>query len=237
MRVLVTGKGGVGKTTVSAALVSALAKAGADVVALDADGSPNLALSLGAGEPEDLPAVANEVPPRRDDSCDSDRFEAPSLLQTFAVAPQPNVRLVQAGRIERPSSRCLCCGSHATARRVLEALTDEGDQVVLADLEPGVNDLLWAKPRPTDVVIAVTDASRKAREVARRILAVADELGVTHQIVVANKLREGEAELIHREFIDSDVLEIGYQPDLDGVVPTGDSLGAVAELVGKLHEH
>jgi CO dehydrogenase maturation factor len=68
MRVVVSGKGGVGKTTIAGALCTALAKQRVEVIAVDADGSPNLSLTLGAGKPEDLPAVANHVPASRSDA-------------------------------------------------------------------------------------------------------------------------------------------------------------------------
>ncbi|MDQ3974801.1 MAG: P-loop NTPase, partial [Actinomycetota bacterium] len=225
MRVLVTGKGGVGKTTVASALCAALADAGVDVVAIDADSSPNLALSLGGGHPDGLPAVANLTPPRAADGCDSDPLAAPEIIERYAVATRVGVPLVQTGRIERPSQRCLCCGSHATARQVIAALPGDERQLVVSDLEPGLNDLLWAKPGPGDVVVAVTDPSQKALEVTRRTLSIARELGVTRALVVANKLREDEPEVVRAALPDTQLVEVAYQPALDRSTPDGQRPG------------
>lgn len=231
MRIFVGGKGGAGKTTVVAALASALAEEGVRVTAVDADGSPNLAISLGAGDPEDLPAVANDTAPPDDDTCDAEPVTAEGLAEDFAVRGGSGVDVVQTGRIERPSDRCLCCGSHATAREVVAALPGGEDEVVLVDLEPGLNDLLWARPQHGDMLFAVTDASVKAVEVTRRLLQVADQLGVSDRLVVANKLREGEGERVREALPEVSVLEIAYDPRLDGAVPDGDGLPAVRALV------
>lgn len=231
MRIFVTGKGGVGKTTVSAALAAALADQGIEVTAVDADGSPNLSLSLEAGDPEDLPAVANETEPPSEDTCDAEPLTAEGLREDFATAGRGGVEVVQTGRIERPSERCLCCGSHATAREVVAALPGDVDQAVIVDLEPGLNDVLWAQPGEGDLLVAVTDASAKALEVARRSLAVGAELGVGDMLVIANKLRDGEEARVREALGDVAVVEVAYSPELDRAVPDADGLGAVRELV------
>lgn len=230
MRVVVTGKGGVGKTTVSGALCIALANSGMRVTAVDGDGNPNLALALRAGTPEELPAVANSVPPAADDSCGADRLTEASLLDGYAVNAAAGVQLVQTGRIERPSERCLCCGSHATAREVLAALPGEDDHVVVADLEAGLNDLLWVRPQPDDMVIVVTDASRKSLEVARLSMNVSRELGVERIRVVANKVRSDERALIAAAFTDSEVLQLAYDPELEGASPDARRPSDIAKL-------
>jgi CO dehydrogenase maturation factor len=219
MRVFVAGKGGAGKTTVAAALSSVLARRGVEVLAVDADGSPNLALALAAGDPERLPAVANATSPPADETCTEPPLSAAHITEEFVVESGLGVPMVQTGRIERPSERCLCCGSHATAREVLSALAEDDRRVVVADLEPGLNDLLWAKPGPGDVVVVVTDASRRSVEVARRVLDVSAELGVERTLLVANRLRPDELDRIRSAFPDRESIEIAFDPRLDGAVP------------------
>lgn len=58
---------------------------------------------------------------------------------------------------------------------------------MLADLEAGLNDLIWAQPRPGDVVLAVAETSAKSFEIARRAVQLAQEMGVTRIIGVANR--------------------------------------------------
>lgn len=237
MRVIVSGKGGVGKTTVAASLCHALASSDAEVVAVDADGSPNLSLALGGGDPEDLAAVANNRPPPSDDACGSEELTAEGVMSDYGTPTDSGAQLVQTGRIERPSNRCLCCGSHATARKVLAALPGDRHTVVVADLEPGANDLLWAKPEPGDVLVVVTDASRKALEVARNLLALASELGVDDQLIVANRMRAGEEELVEAALGQPATIAVAYDPALDGVTPDHhgpDGLNRLIEHLGEL---
>lgn len=231
---VVTGKGGVGKTTVAAALCHALSSGDAEVVALDADGSPNLALSLGGGDPEQLRAVTNDKEPPAADACGSDRFTPAGLMSDYATPTDSGARLMQTGRIERPADRCLCCGSHATAREVLAALPGDRHTVVVADLEPGANDLLWAKPQPGDVLVVVTDASRKALEVAGNLLTLAGELGVTDCLVVANKLRDGEEAHVSRALGRAPTVSVAYDAQLDGITPDHHGPDGLDGLVGHL---
>lgn len=234
MRVFVAGKGGVGKTTVTGALCAAIAEAGVEVIAIDADGSPNLALGLDAGDPEELPAVANTVPPAAADACDTEPLSGDDIIDRFSVVTPQGARLVQTGRIERPSDRCLCCGSHATAREVIAALPGNERQLVIADLEPGLNDLLWARPGPEDVVVVVTDASWRSLEVARRVASVARELGVLRVLAVANKVRPDEVPAIRSAFEGVAIVEVAYDPVLDRAVPDPARLPEIRELAGRL---
>lgn len=239
MRVLVTGKGGVGKTTVAASLATALTEAGVEVMAVDGDPNPNLAFNVGAGDPDTLPAVANDRSPHahQHDGSESEAGEAVTsgdLLGDFGVTGDDGVRLVQAGRIERPSSHCLCCGSHLAARQVLAALPDQPGRVVLGDLEAGLNEIRWTKPGPGDTVLVVTDASRKSREVATRLLTAARELEVGRTVVIANKLRDDELDVIRADFGAYPLVELAHDPSLVGAAPGSDGVTGLDDVIAHL---
>src|SRR5947208_1856566 len=72
------------------------------------------------------------------------------------------------------------------ARQVFGELPGD-DRIVLADLEAGLNDLIWAKPGADDVVLAVTEGSAKSVEIARRACRLAEELGVRRIIGISNR--------------------------------------------------
>lgn len=238
MRVLVAGKGGVGKTTIVAALAAALREADTEVVAVDADSNPNLALRVGGGDPETLPTVVNDTAAtphhHHDDDGDHDEPEGARLLNEFGVDAGDGLRLVQTGRLERPSAQCLCCGSHRTARQVLAALPADGGRVVLGDLEAGLNGALWAKPAPGDTVLVVTDASRKSREVALRLLTAASELEVMHTVVIANKLRDDELDVIRADFGAYPLVELAHDPSLVGAAPGSDGVTGLDDVIAHL---
>jgi len=187
MKIAVTGKGGSGKSTVSGALARHLARLGHDVVAIDADPNPNLGISLGVDRDlvESMRPILNSLLDAGHTHNDPTPA-ADDLLAEYGVDAPEGVRLVATGKIERPSDACLCCGSHNTTRQFFGELPAD-DRVVLADLEAGLNDLIWANPGPDDVVLAVTEGSAKSVEIARRACRMAEELGVKRIIGIANR--------------------------------------------------
>ena len=102
------------------------------------------------------------------------------------------MRLLVGGRVEQLKGACVCCGSHSTTRKLFSNLPHEG-RIVLADLEAGLNDLIWASPKADDVVVAIAEPSAKGFEIARRACELAETMGVGQRIVVAN--RAGEADV------------------------------------------
>lgn len=187
MRIAVTGKGGSGKSTVAGALARHLARRGHTVVAVDADPNPNLGISLGVDREsvENMQPILNSLLDAGHTHNDPTP-PADDLLARYGVDAPEGVRLVATGKIERPSDACLCCGSHNTTRQFFGDLPAD-DRIVLADLEAGLNDLIWARPGPDDVVLAVTEGSAKSVEIARRACRLAEEMGVTRIVGVANR--------------------------------------------------
>ena len=243
MKVVVTGKGGAGKTMIAGTLARLLARDGHRVVALDCDPNPNLGISLGLPHEvvESMEAVLNGL--IASGHTHNDPTPDPEdLLARFGVDTPDGVRLVVTAKIERLPDACMCCGSHNTTRQLFSSLPAEG-RFVVADLEAGLNDLLWARPTADDVVLAVTETSAKAVEIARRACRIAESLGVGHVIGVANRCANGDlAEL--RDALGVDVHPVPDDPavekaddegrsplDLD---PTSPAMLAVAELAARL---
>jgi CO dehydrogenase maturation factor len=187
MKIAVTGKGGSGKSTVSGALARHLAARGHQVVAVDGDPNPNLGISLGVA-PETVEAMEPilnaliAIGHTHDDPAP----DPEDLLARYGMAAPGGIVLVATGKIERPTDSCLCCGSHMTTRQFFGDLRD-GDRIVVADLEAGLNDLVWANPAPDDVVLVVAEPSAKSVEIARRAASVAADLGVKRIVGVANR--------------------------------------------------
>lgn len=219
MKVAVTGKGGAGKTTVAAIFARTIARSGFPVLAVDADPNPNLGLALGMGrvEADELDSVVNAmlresrnvaatVPiGHRDQPAPGSLVDVANRL---TVNGPDGVRLLQTGRIERPADGCLCCGSHATTRRVFQELETDG-QVLIADLEPGLADLVWVNPDARDTVVVVTDPSLKSVEVTLRAVRVVRELGVQRLVVVANRVESNaDAALVRESLPDVTIVEV-----------------------------
>jgi CO dehydrogenase maturation factor len=224
MKIAVTGKGGSGKRTISGALARQLARRGLEVVAVDADPNPNLGIALGV--PREQVEVMRPILNSLLESGHTHNDPQPAaedLLARYGVDAPDGVRLVATGKIERPSDACLCCGSHNTTRQFFGDLPAD-DRVVLADLEAGLNDLIWAHPGADDVVLAVTEGSTKSVEIARRACRLAAEMGVTRIVLVANRTVD-DAE-VHRLFDEMDI-PIFIVPE-DPAIEASDHLGVAA---------
>lgn len=227
MKIAVAGKGGSGKSTISGALARNLARRGFAVVAVDADPNPNLGVALGVPKEqvEGMRPILNELLEAGHTHNDPTP-PADDLLARYGVDGPDGIRLVATGKIERPSDACLCCGSHNTTRQFFGELPD-ADRVVLADLEAGLNDLIWAQPGADDVVLAVTEGSTKSVEIARRACLLAAEMGVKRIILVANRTVAGTpGSAVAGELADLGV-EVFVVPE-DPAVEAADRLGVAA---------
>ena len=221
MKIAITGKGGTGKTTIAGALARHLARRGHGVVAVDGDPNPNLGISLGV-PPERVEAMSSILNAllARGYTHHDPKPDPDELLRRYGIEAPDGVMLVATGKIERPTDACLCCGSHMTTREFFGELPAE-DRMVVADLEAGLNDLIWAQPGPEDVVLAVAEPSVKAIEIARRARGIAERLGVRSILGVANRCARADDRKRLEDVLGIEVLAVPEDP----VVERADQLG------------
>jgi CO dehydrogenase maturation factor len=219
LRLALAGKGGAGKTTISATLARLAARSGAPVVAIDADANPNLAFALGIA-PE-LAAQVRPVPP----SMVSRRIGGAGLnepvdavLDRFAVTGPDGVRLLGMGSPAHADEGCLC-SAHAVVSSLLEDLGDP-ERTVVVDMEASPEHLSRGTVRHVDVVCLVAEPYYRSLETVRRMAALVAELPVQRLAVVANKVRNCDDEAALTEFCERH----GYE--LAGVVPWSEEVVA-----------
>lgn len=192
MKLAVSGKGGVGKTTISALLVAELTGRGYRVTAVDADPNPNLARALGFPSSPATPLVdlREEVEARVGSSGSLIRLNprVDDLVERCA-ATQGGVQLIVAGAISRGGGGCACPQS-ILLRRVLEHLVLERDQAVVIDLEAGLEHLGRRSAQAADALLVVVDPSRGSLETAQRIRRLASEIGLERVMAVGNRVRD-----------------------------------------------
>jgi CO dehydrogenase maturation factor len=218
MKIAVAGKGGAGKTTVSGTVARALARAGHDVLALDADANPMLGVSLGVG-PEKTDLLLG-VRQGLETGETEHEPTIEGMVERFGADAPDGVRLVVASRIDNDSPGCQCCG--VSADQLLRELED-GHRTVICDLEAGLGTIVRLAPGNADAVLVVANPAAKALEVARRAVEAAE--GKTEVIVLANRVRdEADLDAIRQVIPDHELIVIPEDPtiaraDRDGVAP------------------
>ena len=183
MKIVVAGKGGAGKTTVSGTIARALAQRGNPVLALDADANPMLGVSLGVGfEKTDM---LNSVRQALDAGDVEHEPTVEGMVENFGTDAPDGVRLVVASRIDNDSPGCQCCG--VSPDQILRELEHEY-RIVICDLEAGIGTLTRMEAGNADVIVVVANPTAKALEVARRAIEIAADK--TEVIVLANRVSE-----------------------------------------------
>ena len=230
MKVVVAGKGGVGKTMVSGTLARLLARSGRRVVGLDADTNPMLGVSLGLG-PEETELLVGVRQGLDTGETEHERSTA-GFLERFGREAPDGVRLVVASRIERPDPGCPCCGvSPESLLREIEA----ADAVVIGDLEAGIGTVLRLRDGDADVVVVVVQPTAKSIEVARRAIPVA-KAKAELVVVVANRVRDDEDVRLIRDALGEPELlivpddEAVAEADREGRAPIDVDAGSPAVL-------
>lgn len=188
VKVTIAGKGGVGKTTISALVASTLAGRGLETLAVDCDPNPNLAESFGV-ESSSLERFTAEDGLRRDGA-------------TLALAREPS--LVAAGERLRvlggPPARSAL--ADAVARGIAGVLLAGRFAAVVTDLGAGpelARTAVGGVLNPADLCIVLSDGSRGAEQAAERIEVACERRGVP-AIRVLN--RRGEPEAVAAELAD-----------------------------------
>lgn len=201
MKIAISGKGGVGKTTLSALLAQVYADAGRDVLAVDGDPSPCLAGALGFPDQvqgklspiAEMDALIEErtgakpgtsggfftINPRVDDI--PERFSA----------THRRVRLLEMGSVDLGGAGCICPES-AMLKTLFTHLLFRDDEVLILDMYAGVEHLGRATVDFVDAMIIVVEPTRRSLGTAKQIKKLANDIGLERLWLVGNKVRNQE---------------------------------------------
>jgi CO dehydrogenase maturation factor len=218
MKVAVSGKGGVGKSTLTGALALLHARRGSRVLAVDADPDANLAACLGM----DAERQREIVPISRQLALIEERTGAKvrEYGQIFRLNPEVSdiadsyatlhdgVALLVLGAVERGGSGC-ACPENVLIRALVADLVLYRDEALFMDMEAGVEHLGRATARGVDTMLLVVEPGQRSIASARRVIAMAGEIGLEDARLVANKVTGPEDEaFIRGEFPDHELLGV-----------------------------
>ncbi len=232
MKLAVTGKGGVGKTTLTALLAQGYADMGRQVLAVDADPSPCLAGALGFP-----PELREQLKPIAEmDSLIEERTGAKpgtvggfftlnprvdDIPERFSVLHR-GVRLLEMGSVDMGGSGCICPES-AMLKTLFTHLLFRQDEILLLDMYAGVEHLGRATVDFVDAMLVVVEPTRRSLGTAAQIKKLANDIGLQRLYLVGNKVRnDEEAKFLEAETPGLPLL--GYLP-ADLKVQEADRLG------------
>ena len=244
MKVAITGKGGVGKTTLASTLARLYADEGRTVLAADVDPDANLGLALGLTEEE----VNSIVPVSKMKELARERTAANASNTFYKLNPQVSdlpdklakeingVRLLVMGTVDTGGSGCVC-PEHVMLKAMLSSLVLRRDDVVIMDMEAGLEHLGRGTASMMDRFIVVIEPGARSIQTYTRIKELARDIGITKVSVVANKVRdESDKEFLRSRIPEEDLLGfLSYNPevidaDRRGLSPYDCSPTALAEI-------
>ncbi len=201
-KIAISGKGGVGKTTLSALLAHIFAERGRSVIAIDADPAGGLAEALGV--PRDLAAQITPIAEMDELIYERTGAKRGTYGGFFSLSPRVDdipdrfsishrgIKFLQLGTIEAGGSGCICPESALLKALVTHLLLYRDDLMVL-DMEAGVEHLGRATAQAVDAFLVVLEPGRRSLTTAGKVRQLAGDLGIDRVLAVGNKVR-GESD-------------------------------------------
>lgn len=218
MKVAISGKGGVGKTTLSAGLARLWADKGRRVVAIDADPDANLAAALGA----DRQTAEACIPLTHQDELIEERTGAKPGTSggMFRLNPDVSdvvercgvvvggVTLLRMGSVELGGGGCMCAEG-TFLKAFLHHLLVQREDIAILDMEAGIEHLGRGTAEAVDAFVVVVEPASRSIQTAHQVRRLASDIGVTHVVAVGNKVRTPEdEEYVRRELGDVELIAV-----------------------------
>jgi CO dehydrogenase maturation factor len=227
MKLAVSGKGGVGKTMLASILSTILAQSGYSVLAIDADPNATLAIALGFPHPERITPISEMA-----DLIEERTGARPGRVASyFKLNPKVDdipekywvqhhgIKLMVMGRLKKGGSGCYC-PENAFLQALVAHILLRRDEVVIIDMEAGVEHLGRATAKAVDKMIIVVEPGRGSIETAYRIRELTKDIGLINIAVVVNKIRsEHDRDLLISAMPDFEFL--GFIPYDQSIIEAG----------------
>ncbi len=235
VKIAVSGKGGVGKTTFSASLVKYYLQQGYQVYAVDAD--PDVSLGTVLGLPEGVVDGLKPIVEMREivanNTGGTGAFfslnpDVEGLLNSYCYR-EGKLSFLKMGAVKQGGSACYC-RENSVLNALIGTLLVRKQEVVVLDMGAGIEHLTRGTARGVDMMVIVTEPSRVSIHTAKVIQQLAGDIGVKHVGFVGNKVRNRKEEQFLYDHLPSDSLlgiipfnenVLEYAMGITGVGPTG----------------
>ena len=237
MKIAVCGKGGVGKTFIAGSLAGQFAREGHPVIAIDADSSPNLARTLGLSAEQAraiMPVAENEELIRLKTGTDYSgvfrlSFTVDDIISRYAVPTPSGASLLVMGTVKAMGSGC-ACPAHSVVRALMRHLVVDRNEIVILDMEAGIEHLGRGTAEHVEILLAVTDANLKSLDTAANICRLARESGIRTLGLVANRVADERQESAIRRYAEQHDLDVIALLPFDSLVAESGMTGEPLDL-------
>ena len=246
MKIAVTGKGGVGKTTISALMARQMAENGYKVLAIDADADANFAAALGIDiKNHSIRPISemNELVEEKMGAGDNQGKGLYTLNPFVGDIPDrfsinhKGVDFLAVGTVKTGGAGCYCA-DNKFLKRLLNHIVLKRDETVIIDMEAGLEHLSRGTARGIDAFIVVVEPGQRSLETAVNVQKMAMEIGVNKVYAIANKVHNHEEVTLIKDYLkDIELLShIPYNPllslaDLKGVSPADSTDISIKETI------
>jgi CO dehydrogenase maturation factor len=251
MKIAISGKGGVGKTTFASLLIRSLADQGKKVLAIDADPDANLAQALGVKDSQEIVPISN----MKDLIEERTEAKVGSMGSFFKLNPKVDdlperlsaevdgIKVMVLGGVKKGGSGCICPES-TLLKSLVRHVVLARDEFIVLDMEAGLEHLGRGTAMAVDRLVVVVEPGRRSIETAYQIQKLSQDIGVKKLSLIGNKIRsEKDKSFLLKQLPDLHFL--GFIPfrdeiieaDLEGLPPfekAQDSLNAVKEMIEAL---
>lgn len=251
MKLAISGKGGVGKTTFASFLIRSLADQGKKVLAIDADPDANLAQALGVKDGREIVPISN----MKDLIEERTEAKVGSMGSFFKLNPKVDdlpdrlsvqvdgIKVMVLGGVKKGGAGCICPES-TLLKSLVRHVVLARDEVIVLDMEAGLEHLGRGTAMSVDRLIVVVEPGRRSIETATQIQRLSEDIGLKKLSIVGNKVRsEKDKAFLLSQLPDFHFL--GFIPfrdeiieaDLEGRPPfekAEEGLKAVKEMIGAL---
>jgi CO dehydrogenase maturation factor len=232
MKIAVSGKGGVGKTLIAGGLAYGFVERGLKTMAIDADSSPNLGLTLGLSAEETrkiTPISENKQLVESKTSTGYSgvynlNFTVDDIVKQYSVATPLGVNLIVMGTVQSMGAGCMCA-PNAVIRALLRHLVVERNEAVVLDLEAGVEHIGRGTARQVDALLIIADSNLKSLEIAKHIHDMAMTAGMKQLYLIGNRVMNDTQKEAIQSFAEKNDLSLLAFVPFDQKVIESDMLG------------